>query len=68
MSQARPNILIMTSHDIGKHCGCYGVDTVHTEHIDQLAAEGVRFDRAFCTAPFCSPSRAIRQLAGDANN
>ncbi|MEX2386860.1 MAG: sulfatase-like hydrolase/transferase, partial [Phycisphaeraceae bacterium] len=58
MTDARPNILLITSHDIGRHLGCYGVSTVHTPALDRLAEEGVRFDRAFCTAPFCSPSRA----------
>ncbi|WP_428386200.1 sulfatase family protein [Mucisphaera sp.] len=54
----RPNILLITSHDIGRHLGCYGVSTVATDHIDRIAEEGVRFDNAFATAPLCSPSRA----------
>ncbi|MEP4889965.1 MAG: sulfatase-like hydrolase/transferase [Aliiglaciecola sp.] len=29
-----------------------------TEHIDQLAKEGVFFDNAFITSPICGPSRA----------
>jgi arylsulfatase A-like enzyme len=54
----QPNILIITCHDFGRFLGCYGVSTVHTPHIDNLAADGVQFTRAFCTAPQCSPSRA----------
>ena len=57
MSQP-PNILLITCHDLGPFLGCYGITTVRTPHINTLAAEGIRFDRAFCTAPQCSPSRA----------
>lgn len=52
------NVLLLHSHDLGRFLGCYGVSTVDTPHLDRLAATGVRFDRAFSTAPQCSPSRA----------
>jgi len=53
----RRNILMITCHDIGQHLGCYGVDTVHTEHIDALAKQGVRFENFFSTSAVCSPGR-----------
>ncbi len=53
----RPNILLITSHDTGRHLGPYGVETVHTPALDALAADGVRFDNYFTTSPVCSPSR-----------
>ncbi len=54
---ALPNILFMTSHDIGDWLGCYGHETVHTPNLDALAARGCRFDHNFCTSPICAPSR-----------
>jgi N-sulfoglucosamine sulfohydrolase len=54
----RPNILMITCHDIGQHLGCYGVRSVQTEHLDGLAAKGVRFDNFYSTSAVCSPGRA----------
>jgi arylsulfatase A-like enzyme len=51
------NVLLITCHDLGRHLGCYGVDTVHTDNIDTLAAGGIRFQNYFSTDCVCSPSR-----------
>src|SRR5947209_3447483 len=53
----RPNILLLTCHDLGRFLGCYGVTTVGSPNLDRLAAEGVRLTRAFSTSCGCSPSR-----------
>jgi len=53
----RPNVVLITSHDLGQHIGCYGIETVETPNLDQLAADGVRFENAVTTTPVCSPSR-----------
>lgn len=53
----KPNILLVTCHDLGKRLGCYGVRGLTTPALDTLAREGVLFENAFSTAPLCSPSR-----------
>lgn len=52
-----PNVVIVITHDTGRHLGAYGRQ-VATPSLDRLAAEGVLFEQAFCSAPQCSPSRA----------
>src|SRR4051812_34983554 len=53
-----PNVLWLVAEDFGPHLGCYGTAQVETPNLDRLAAEGVRYTRAFTTAPVCSPSRS----------
>jgi len=55
---AAHDVVVMTTHDIGRHLHCYGRASVVSPHLDALAARGARFVRAFATAPQCSPSRA----------
>jgi arylsulfatase A-like enzyme len=38
--------------------GAYGNDVVETPNLDRLAAEGLRFDRAYTPSAICSPARA----------
>lgn len=42
-------------------CGCFGQPLPITPNLDQLAREGVKFDRAFTPQPVCGPYRAILQ-------
>lgn len=56
---ARPNFIVFIADDMAwDDCGAYGNAGVRTPHLDRLAREGMRFDRAFVTASSCSPSRA----------
>ena len=55
---SRPNILLIVSEDNGPELACYGDPYAQTPNLDQLAAEGVRFDRAFVAQAGCSQSRA----------
>ncbi|RLS40434.1 MAG: DUF4976 domain-containing protein [Planctomycetota bacterium] len=54
----RPNIVWIVVDDMSPNLSCYGEKTINTPHVDQLAAEGTRFSRAFTTAPVCSPCRS----------
>ena len=58
LAAERPNILLIVSEDNGPELSCYGDPYARTPQLDQLAADGVRFERAFVTQAGCSPSRA----------
>ena len=53
----RWNILWITCEDMSPRLGCYGDKTVPTPGIDQLAAESVRYTRAFGVYGVCAPNR-----------
>lgn len=54
----RPNIIIIYADDVGHgDIGAYGSELIPTPHIDQLAADGIRFTSAYATAATCTPSR-----------
>ncbi len=54
---SRPNVVIITCHDIGQHLHCYGVDAVSSPNLDHLAEQGIRFSNLFSTSAVCSPGR-----------
>jgi N-sulfoglucosamine sulfohydrolase len=54
-----PNIVFLFSDDHSvPDLGCYGNPVIHTPNLDKMAADGLRFTRAYVTSPQCSPSRA----------
>lgn len=58
-SARSPNILFLVADEYRHDClGVAGHPIVRTPNLDRLAAEGVRFSRAYVASPVCSPSRA----------
>ena len=59
-ARQRPlNVVFFMTDDQGAwSLGSYGCGEMHTPNLDRLAAEGMRFTRAFACTPVCSPSRA----------
>lgn len=54
----QPNMVLFLADDLSYHDhGCYGNSEVKTPFIDQLAAEGMRFEYCFNSAPMCAPTR-----------
>lgn len=58
IQSARPNVLFLISHDIGRRFGAYGNKEIVTPHIDAFADGAFRFDAHYCQWPLCGPSRA----------
>ena len=62
----RPNIVLILVDDLGREClGCYGGRSYQTPHLDQLAAEGMRFETCYAT-PLCATTRDLL-LSGQYN-
>ncbi len=56
---AKPNIVLILADDLGYgDLSCYRQHILQTPHIDQLAAEGIRFTQFYAGATVCAPSRA----------
>lgn len=51
-------VFIMTDTQRTDMVGCYGNKGMKTPGIDALAAQGVRFERAYTCQPVCEPARA----------
>ncbi|MFN7141097.1 MAG: sulfatase-like hydrolase/transferase, partial [Limisphaerales bacterium] len=52
------NILLILSDDLNCALGSYKHPLAKTPNLDNFAKTAVQFDRAYCQAPLCAPSRA----------
>ncbi len=54
-----PNVVFILADDLGQRdLGVYGSTFHETPQLDQLAAQGMRFNQAYAACSVCSPTRA----------
>lgn len=62
----KPNIILVMADDVSWEAfSCYGAEDYQTPNIDQLAANGIRFNHCYST-PICTPSR-VKLMTGQYN-
>lgn len=54
----KPNILFVAVDDLRPELGCYGSPIAISPNLDNLAKDGLLFNRAYCQQAICRPSRA----------
>lgn len=58
LAGSRPNILFVLADDLSyRDLSCFGQIQFGTPNLDQLCADGLRFDEAYSGSPECAPSR-----------
>ena len=58
-SISHPNVVVILVDDLGwGDLSCYGAPDLHTPHIDELTASGMKFENFYANSCVCSPSRA----------
>ena len=57
-SEKEPNIVLFLADDLGwADVSCFDSRDIRTPNIDGIARQGVRFNRYYCNAPECTPTR-----------
>ncbi|TYA71724.1 sulfatase [Seonamhaeicola marinus] len=57
-TQEKPNVLLIMVDDMNDWVGAFGGNPqAQTPNIDALAQKSTIFDKAYCSAPLCNPSR-----------
>lgn len=55
-----PNVIYILADDLGYgELGSYGQQQIETPHLDELAANGMKFTQHYSGAPVCAPARCI---------
>jgi len=55
-----PNLVVITIDTLrADHLGCYGDQQIRTPNIDSLAADSVRFERAYTPVPVTLPAHTV---------
>jgi iduronate 2-sulfatase len=54
----RMNVLFAVVDDLRPELGCYGKEQIISPNIDNLARDGILFERAYCQQAVCAPSRS----------
>ncbi|MDJ0691094.1 MAG: sulfatase-like hydrolase/transferase [Xenococcaceae cyanobacterium MO_188.B32] len=68
INTSKPNIILVMSDDQGwGQVGYYNHPILKTPNLDEMAKNGLRFDRFYAGAPNCSPTRAT-VLTGRSND
>lgn len=58
VAQNHPNIILILADDLGYgDVGFNGNEIIRTPELDEIAANGLVFDRFYAAAPICSPTR-----------
>lgn len=58
VAASQPNVLFIAVDDLRPELNCYGASQINSPHLDQLSAQGVQFNRAYCNYASCGASRA----------
>ena len=55
----KPNVIIIMADDLdSRQLSCYGGKNLKTPHIDQLSAEGIKFNHIYTSEAMCVPTRS----------